>query len=73
MSQQEKAFFIEKLRNALQAYRGFTQSEKNYAHTHLPTWIGTKGELNVFVQHFSEKFSLDVKPFLCENQFLSRV
>jgi len=72
MSQQEKAFFIEKIRNELQDYRAFTQPEKNYAHTHLPNSIGTQGELHVFIQHFSEKFSLDVKPFLFENQFLAK-
>jgi len=64
MSRQEKASYIEKLRNALQSYKGFTQIEKNYAHLHLPTWIGAKGELDVFMKKFSEKFSIDVQPFL---------
>ena len=64
MSRQEKMLYIEKLRNALQSYRGFTQIEKNYAHLHLPNWIETKGELDVFMKKFSEKFSIDVRPFL---------
>ena len=64
MSRQEKAIYIEKIRNALQSYRGFTQIEKNYAHLHLPTWIGAKGELDVFMKKFSEKFSINVQPFL---------
>jgi len=64
MSRQEKAIYIEKLRNALQSYRGFTQIEKNYAHLHLPNWIETKGELDVFMKKFSEKFSINVQPFL---------
>ena len=64
MSRQEKMLYIEKLRNALQSYRGFTQIEKNYAHIHLPNWIETKGELDVFMKKFSEKFSIDVRPFL---------
>ncbi|HHD81944.1 MAG TPA: hypothetical protein ENK82_01265 [Campylobacterales bacterium] len=73
MSQQEKAYLIEKLRNRLQAYRGFTQPEKNYAHTHLPSWIGTQGELTLFIQKFSEKFALDIKPFLLENKFIGKI
>jgi len=68
MSRQEKASYIEKLRNALQSYKGFTQIEKNYAHLHLPTWIGAKGELDVFMKKFSEKFSIDVQPFLFDLQ-----
>ena len=69
MSRQEKANYIEKLRNALQSYKGFTQSEKNYAHIHLPTWIGAKGELDTFIKKFSEHFSLDVRPFLFDKEF----
>ena len=71
MSHQEKNYYIESLRNALQSYRGFTQIEKNFAHLHLPTWIGAKGELDTFIQKFSEHFSLDVKPFLSEKRFMS--
>jgi len=73
MSQQEKAYLIEKLRNALQAYKGFTQPEKNYGHTHLPSWIGSRGELNLFIQKFSEKFALDIRPFLFEEKFVTKV
>jgi len=72
MSRQEKANFIEKLRNAVQLYRGFTQNEKNYAHLHLPQWIGSKGELDLFIQKFSEQ-SLDIQPFLYENRFIKKV
>ena len=71
MSHQEKNYYIESLRNALQSYRGFTQIEKNFAHLHIPTWIGAKGELDMFIQKFSEHFSLDVRPFLSENKFMS--
>jgi len=72
MSRQEKANFIEYLRNALQSYQGFTQSEKNYAHTHLPTWIGSKGELDTFIQKFYEHFSLDIRPFLFDKKLMSQ-
>jgi hypothetical protein len=68
MSRQEKANFIEELRNALQSYQGFTQSEKNYAHIHLPEWIGAKGELDMFIQKFSERFDLNIKPFLFDKK-----
>ena len=71
MSRQEKANFIEYLRNALQSYKGFTQIEKNYAHMHLPEWIGKKGELDTFIQKFSEKFSLDIQPFLFDKKVMS--
>jgi len=66
MSHQEKAIYIEQLRNALQSYRGFTQAEKNYAYVHLPSWIGERGELDTFIKKFSERFSLNVQPFLSE-------
>jgi len=72
MSRQEKMLYIEKLRNALQSYRGFTQLEKNYAHLHLPTWIGAKGELELFIKKFSEKFSIDVQPFLFDMNLTKR-
>jgi hypothetical protein len=71
MSRQEKANFVEMLRNALQSYRGFTQIEKNYAHLHLPEWIGPKGELDIFIKKFAENFSIDVRPFLFEKKILS--
>ena len=64
MSRQEKANFVEMLRNALQSHRGFTQIEKNYAHLNLPEWIGPKGEVDLFIKKFAEHFSLDVQPFL---------
>ena len=70
MSRQEKANFIEYLRNALQSYKGFTQVEKNYAHTHLPNWIGAKGELDTFIQKFNEHFSIDVRPFLFDKKLM---
>ena len=72
MSRQEKVIFIEKLRCAVQSYRGFTQTEKCYAHKHLPNWIGTKGELDTFIQKFSEQ-SIDIQPFLVEKKFIQRV
>ena len=72
MSRQEKANFIEKLRNAVQSYRGFTQIEKCYAHKHLPEWIGKKGELDIFIKKFSERF-IDVQPFLIETKLIKRV
>ena len=69
MSREEKASYIETLRSALQSYRGFTQNEKNYAHTHLPALIGAKGELETFIERISEKFSLNIQPFLSANKF----
>ena len=73
MSREEKANYIEELRNALQSYRGFTQSEKNYAHTHLPTWVTTKGELDIFIKKISEKFSINIQPFLFDNKFINKI
>jgi len=73
MSRQEKANFIEELRNALQSYQGFTQNEKNYAHTHLPEWIGAKGELDIFIQKFAERFSLNIHPFLFDKMYRQNV
>jgi len=72
MSRQEKVIFIEKLRNAVQSYRGFTQTEKCYAHKYLPHWIGSKGELDTFIQKFSEQ-SIDIQPFLVEKNFIQSV
>jgi hypothetical protein len=71
MSHQEKVNFIEQLRNAIQSYQGFTQTEKSYANKYLPEWIGAKGELDLFIQKFSEH-SLDIHPFLRENNFSKR-
>jgi len=71
MSHQEKVNFIEQLRNAVQSYQGFTQTEKNYANKYLPEWIGTQGELDLFIKKFSEQ-SLDIQPFLNENNLLKR-
>ncbi len=73
MSLEEKTSYIETLRNALQSYRGFTQSEKNYAHTNLPFWIEKKGEFNIFSKKFSEKFSLDVQSFLFDSKFINKI
>jgi len=72
MSRQEKVIFIEKLRCAVKSYRGFTQSEKSYADKHLPNWIGAKGELDIFIQKFSEQ-SIDIQPFLLEKKIIKRV
>lgn len=69
MSQQEKINYIEQLRNALQSYKGFTQKEKNFAHTHLPNWINVQGEFDIFIQKFHEHFALDIKPFLTQQTF----
>ncbi|SFV70557.1 hypothetical protein MNB_SV-13-1332 [hydrothermal vent metagenome] len=71
MSCQEKEIFIEKLRNAVESYQGFTQTEKCYAQKHLPEWIGKEGELDTFIQKFSER-SLDIKPFLNEIELITQ-
>lgn len=73
MSREEKASYIETLRNALQSYRGFTQNEKNYAHTHLPALLGTKGELDTFIERISDKFALDIQPFLFDAKFINKI
>jgi len=70
MSHQEKTSYIEELRNLLQSYKGFTQIEKNYAHLHLPSWIEARNDFDMFINKFSEKFSLDIRPFLFENNLL---
>jgi len=72
MSRQEKILFIEKLRCAVKSYRGFTKNEKSYADKHLPNWIGDRGELDTFIQKFSEKY-IDIQPFLVENKFIQHV
>ncbi|RUM69252.1 MAG: hypothetical protein DSZ07_04990 [Sulfurovum sp.] len=72
MSRQEKEILIEKLRNAIQSYPGFTQVEKGYAHKYLPEWIGKKGELDMFIEKFSERH-LDVQPFLIETKFIKQI
>jgi|AAUQ01.1.fsa_nt_gi hypothetical protein len=69
MSREEKIIFIEKLRTAVKSYQGFTQREKSYADKHLPNWIGAKGELDTFIQKFSEQ-SIDIQPFLVEKKFM---
>lgn len=69
MSHEEKANFVEKIRNALLSYKGFTQKEKHYADVNLNRWIGAQGELDLFIKKFSE-ISLDVRPFLFEKQLM---
>ena len=69
----DKVIYIERLRNALQAYRGFTQREKNYAHLHIPIWVQKRGELETFIKKFHERFSIDIQPFLYESKFMRRV
>ena len=73
MSREEKANFIEKLRNALQSYQGFTQFEKSYAQTHLPSLIGAKGELDIFIKKISDKFSLDIHEFLFDAKLINKI
>lgn len=72
MSHQEKVIYIENLQNALQEYQGFTQTEKYYAQKNLSDWIGSKGELDTFIQKFSD-ISLDIQPFLLDKMFISKL
>ena len=72
MSHQEKINFIAQLRNAVQSYQGFTSTEKSYANRYIHEWIGKRGELDTFIQKFSER-SLDIKPFLKERNFIKAV
>jgi hypothetical protein len=65
MSHQEKMSFIKSFRIAIQSYKGFTYSEKLYGVNHIDNWIGKDGNLDIFVEKFSER-SLDVHPFLAE-------
>jgi len=68
MSHTEKMNFIDRLRKAIQSYRGFTTSEKQYAKTNIYQWIDNSGNLDTFIKKFAE-ISLDIKPFLMEKSF----
>jgi len=72
MSHQEKINFIAQLRDAVQSYQGFTSTEKSYANRYIHEWIGKRGELDTFIQKFSER-SLDIQPFLIEKKFIQSV
>ena len=65
MSHTEKMNFIDRLRKAIQSYRGFTLSEKQYAQKNIYQWIDNSGNLDIFIRKFAE-ISLDIKPFLLE-------
>ena len=69
MSHTEKMNYIERLRKAIQSYRGFTTSEKQYAKTNIYQWIDNSGNLDIFIKKFAE-ISLDIRPFLMEKSFV---
>jgi deoxyadenosine/deoxycytidine kinase len=68
MSHTEKMNYIERLRKAIQSYRGFTLSEKQYAQKNIYEWIDNSGNLDMFIKKFAE-ISLDIQPFLVEKSF----
>jgi len=70
IEQSQRVYFIEKLKELLISYRGFSKSEKNYGLQNLNQLVGTKGELDLFVSKFYEKFSIDMKPFLIESKLI---
>ncbi len=69
MSHTEKMNFIEKLINAIQSYRGFTSSEKEYAQTNIYRWVDNNSNLDILIKKFAE-ISLDIKPFLLEKSLV---
>jgi hypothetical protein len=69
MSHTEKMNYIEKLRKAIQSYKGFTLSEKQYAQKNIYKWMDNHGNLDIFIKKFAE-ISLDIRPFLMEKSFV---
>jgi hypothetical protein len=67
MSQQEKNRYVEMICNAIQTYKGFTNSEKQFAQENMHDWIDNSGSLNKLIESFSE-LSLDIKPFIKEKR-----
>jgi len=67
MSQQEKNSYIEMICNAIQSYKGFTISEKEFAQKNMHNWIDNTGSLNNLIEKFSE-ISLDIRPFIQEKK-----
>jgi hypothetical protein len=57
--------YIETIRNAIQSYKGFTTLEKEYGLKHIHKWIEDNGNLDTFIEKFSE-ISLDINPFILE-------
>jgi len=66
----QRVSFMEKLKQLLMSYKGFTKSEKNYGIKHLNELVGAKGELDTFVTKFYEKFSINIEPFLIESKLI---
>jgi len=69
MSHTEKTDYIKQLHKAIESYRGFTSSEKQYAKTNIYQWIDNNGSLDIFIKKFAE-ISVDIKPFLLEKSFV---
>ena len=67
MSQQETNSYIEMICNAIQSYKGFTTSEKEFAQNNMHNWIDNTGSLNNLIEKFSE-ISLDIRPFIQEKK-----
>jgi hypothetical protein len=67
MSQQETNSYIEMICNAIQSYKGFTTSEKEFAQKNMHNWIDNTCCLNKLVEKFSE-ISIDIKPFIKEKK-----
>jgi len=70
MSHDEKMNFIERLRQAIQSYQGFTSAEKDYGQTNLYQSVDSNGNLDGLIQRFAE-LSLDIRPFLKEQNFIN--
>jgi hypothetical protein len=67
MSQQEKNSYVEMICTAIQSYKGFTRSEKEFAQENMHQWIDNNGSLNMLIEKFSE-LSLDIRPFIQEKK-----
>ena len=57
------------IQNALNGYKGFTRSEKQYCSDNLVEWVSEDKSLDLLISKFSE-ISLDAKPFLKQTGLL---
>ena len=59
------------IQNALNSYEGFTSGEKKYCKEHLSEWVSEDSSLNLLINKFEEKYSIDAKPFLAKTGLLA--
>jgi len=59
------------IHNALNNYEGFTSGEKQYCKENLSEWVSEDSSLNILINKFEEKYSIDAKPFLAKTGLLA--